>query len=63
MVFHAQRSYYEALLRAGVRIYCYPAPAILHSKFFSIDNDVASTSPLCACSTSWPAISDAPGTC
>ena len=41
MVFHAQRSYYEALLRAGVRIYFYPAPAILHSKFFSVDDDVA----------------------
>jgi cardiolipin synthase A/B len=41
MVHHAQRSYYEALLRAGVRIYMYPAPAILHSKFFSIDDDVA----------------------
>ena len=41
MVYHAQRSYYEALLRAGVRIYLYPAPAILHSKFFSVDDDVA----------------------
>jgi cardiolipin synthase A/B len=41
MVHHAQRSYYEALLRAGVRIYLYPAPAILHSKFFSVDDDVA----------------------
>ena len=41
MVFHAQRSYYEALLRAGVRIYFYPAPSILHSKFFSVDDDVA----------------------
>ena len=41
MVYHAQCSYYEALLRAGVRIYLYPAPAILHSKFFSIDDDVA----------------------
>jgi cardiolipin synthase A/B len=41
MVFHAQRSYYEPLLRAGVRIYLYPAPAILHSKFFSVDDDVA----------------------
>jgi cardiolipin synthase A/B len=41
MVYHAQRSYYEALLRAGVRIYMYPAPAILHSKFFSVDEDVA----------------------
>ncbi len=26
MVYHAQRSYYEALLRAGVRIYLYRAP-------------------------------------
>ncbi|WP_426244548.1 cardiolipin synthase [Nocardioides sp. LHG3406-4] len=41
MVYHAQRSYYEALLRAGVRIYMYPAPSILHSKFFSVDDDVA----------------------
>jgi cardiolipin synthase len=41
MVFHAQRSYYEALLRAGVRIYLYPAPFVLHSKFFSVDDDVA----------------------
>jgi cardiolipin synthase A/B len=41
MVFHAQRSYYEALLRAGVRIYFYPEPWILHSKFFSVDDDVA----------------------
>lgn len=41
MVYHAQCSYYEALLRAGVRIYLYPAPAVLHSKHFSIDDDVA----------------------
>ena len=41
MVFHAQRSYYEALLRAGVRIYLYPAPFVLHSKFFTVDDDVA----------------------
>lgn len=41
MVYHAQCSYYEALLRAGVRIYLYPAPAVLHSKFFSVDDDVA----------------------
>jgi cardiolipin synthase A/B len=41
MVYHAQRSYYEALLRAGVRIFMYPEPAILHSKFFSVDDDVA----------------------
>ena len=41
MVYHAQRSYYEALLRAGVRIYLYPAPYVLHSKFFTVDDDVA----------------------
>jgi cardiolipin synthase len=41
MVGHAQASYYEALLRAGVRIYLYPAPYILHSKHFTIDDDVA----------------------
>ncbi|TQM18559.1 cardiolipin synthase [Microbacterium kyungheense] len=41
MVYHAQRSYYEALLQAGVRIFMYPAPFILHSKHFSIDDDIA----------------------
>jgi len=41
MVYHAQCSYYAALLEAGVRIYLYPAPAVLHSKHFSIDDDVA----------------------
>ena len=41
MVWHAQRSYYEALLKAGVRIWLYPAPFVLHAKFFSIDDDVA----------------------
>jgi cardiolipin synthase A/B len=41
MVYHAQCSYYENLLEAGVRIYLYPAPAVLHSKHFSIDDDVA----------------------
>ena len=41
LVWHAQRSYYGALLRAGVRIYCYPAPYILHAKHFSIDAEVA----------------------
>ncbi|MGD9959933.1 cardiolipin synthase [Nocardioides sp.] len=41
MVYHAQCSYYEALLEAGVRIHLYPAPAVLHSKHFSIDDDVA----------------------
>lgn len=41
MVYHAQRSYYEALLRAGVRIYLYRAPKVLHSKHFTIDEEVA----------------------
>jgi cardiolipin synthase A/B len=41
MVYHAQCSYYWALLEAGVRIYLYPAPYVLHSKHFSIDEDVA----------------------
>ncbi len=41
MVYHAQRSYYEALLRAGVKIHLYKAPAVLHSKHFTIDDDVA----------------------
>ncbi len=41
LVWHAQRSYYGALLRAGVRIYCYRAPYILHAKHFSVDDEVA----------------------
>jgi len=41
LVYHAQRSYYEALLRAGVKIYLYRAPTVLHSKHFTIDDDVA----------------------
>lgn len=41
MVGHAQASYYRALLEAGVRIHLYPAPAVLHSKHFTIDDDVA----------------------
>lgn len=40
-VYHAQRSYYEELLRARVKIYLYPAPTVLHSKHLSIDDDVA----------------------
>jgi cardiolipin synthase A/B len=41
MVYHAQRSYYEELLRAGVKIYLYSAPTVLHAKHLSIDDDVA----------------------
>ncbi|MBO1267883.1 cardiolipin synthase [Arthrobacter cavernae] len=41
LVHHAQRSYYEALLEAGVRIYLYRAPFVLHAKHFTIDDEVA----------------------
>lgn len=40
-VWHAQRSYYGALLRTGVRIFLYPGPYILHAKHLSIDDEVA----------------------
>ncbi|WIB69885.1 cardiolipin synthase [Curtobacterium sp. MCBD17_026] len=41
MTWHAQRSYYEELLRAGVRIWLYRAPTILHAKHFTIDDEVS----------------------
>ena len=41
MVYHAQRSYYEVLLRAGVKIWMYRKPYILHTKCFTIDDEVA----------------------
>ncbi len=41
MVYHAQRSYYEALLRGGVKIWMYKRPYILHSKSMSVDDEVA----------------------
>lgn len=41
LVHHAQRSYYEALLKAGVRIYLYPKPLVLHAKHFTVDDHVA----------------------
>jgi cardiolipin synthase len=41
LVHHAQRSYYEALLKAGVRIFLYPKPLVLHAKHFTVDNEVA----------------------
>ncbi|MFT4217926.1 MAG: phospholipase D-like domain-containing protein [Micropruina sp.] len=40
VVQHAQASYYQGLLEAGVRIYLYPKPTVLHAKFFTVD-DVA----------------------
>jgi cardiolipin synthase len=41
VVYHAQRSYYEQLLRAGVRIWLYRSPTVLHAKHFTIDDQVA----------------------
>ena len=40
MVAHAQRSYYEEMLVAGVEIYLYKAPVLLHSKYAVIDEDL-----------------------
>ena len=37
MVGHAQSSYYQGLLEAGLRIFLYPAPDVLHSKFMIAD--------------------------
>jgi len=38
---HAQRSYYEQLLEAGIKIYLYNKPVFLHAKQVLIDDDVA----------------------
>ena len=40
LVFHAQRSYYSVLLEAGVTIWLYRAPTILHAKHVTIDDSV-----------------------
>lgn len=41
LVGRAQASYYRELLKAGVEIYLYPAPAVLHAKFMIADAEVA----------------------
>lgn len=41
MVDRAQSSYYSTLLEAGVRILRYPAPAVLHTKCFLVDDECA----------------------
>jgi len=41
LVSNAERSYYEDLLHAGVKIYQYKAPILLHAKTMSIDDDIA----------------------
>lgn len=37
---HAQKSYYDELLRAGVKIYLHRAPRLLHSKYILVDDDI-----------------------
>ncbi|MFP7365966.1 cardiolipin synthase [Corynebacterium callunae] len=38
---HAQSSYYQSLLEAGVHIYQFPKPTVLHSKFVLADPDIS----------------------
>ncbi|APT87680.1 phospholipase D-like domain-containing protein [Corynebacterium flavescens] len=47
MVNHAQSSYYQALLEAGMHIYQFPEPFVLHSKFVLTDPDDEEGDPLC----------------
>lgn len=37
----AQRSYYDPLLEAGVKIWLWPPPEILHAKFVTIDRQIS----------------------
>ncbi|WP_210480214.1 cardiolipin synthase [Naasia sp. SYSU D00948] len=41
LVYHAQRSYYRALLEAGVVIWLYHRPVVLHAKHVTVDDQVA----------------------
>jgi len=38
---HAQRSYYEELLRVGVKLYLYKKPVFLHTKHLTVDDSIA----------------------
>jgi cardiolipin synthase len=38
---HAQNSYYQELVEAGVRIYRYRSPTVLHAKFVLVDDHVS----------------------
>lgn len=38
---HAQRSYYEELLRVGVKILLYKKPVFLHTKHLTVDDSIA----------------------
>lgn len=46
LVHHAQSSYYQSLLESGIRIYQFPAPYVLHSKFILADPDEAGLSAI-----------------
>lgn len=37
---HSQRSYYEELFKAGIAVYWYKEPTLVHSKFIVIDEEV-----------------------
>lgn len=52
MVNHAQSSYYQALLEAGVRIYRYRKPAVLHTKFLLADPDAEGSEAIAAVGSS-----------
>lgn len=41
IVGHAERSYYQELMAAGIKIYLYKKPILLHSKHITIDDDIA----------------------
>ncbi|MDN6386652.1 MAG: cardiolipin synthase [Corynebacterium sp.] len=41
MVDYAQSSYYAEMLEAGIKIYRYPYPAVLHSKYVIADEELA----------------------
>lgn len=46
MVNHAQSSYYQVLLEAGVRIHQFPRPYVLHTKFVVADPDSPAGDPI-----------------
>lgn len=41
MVSHAQHSFYDKLIEAGVKVYQHKRPVLVHSKFMVIDDEVA----------------------
>ena len=41
LVYNAQRSYYEQLLQAGVKVYLFKSPSLLHAKHLTVDDTIA----------------------